>query len=315
MKMFHLWSAFLLLTLCQAVTAAEGLLVDESRQINANEKIVIDVMRGKVTVRGSASTTFRVRGRLDELAEGFELNSASGFTRFEVKMPRFNNRRADEGSDLEFEVPAGADIQINGINTAVDISDLSGASTEISSVNGHIDASNLNGLIEISTVNGRISSSDNRGKIELSTVNGQIDDRQSEGRLSFSAINGSINVDSTAQEARLSVVNGEVEARLQGIEDLQFSTVNGPVSLTLTDSVEPRIKGSSVSATIVLNLDTDISARFSIRSNAGGTIINGLTEDPVVRAEYGPARSLQFSVGEGAGIVELNSVSGRIEIR
>ncbi len=315
MKRFQLWNVLLLLALCQGVTAAEGVLIDESRQVNVNEKIVIDVMRGKVTVRGSDSTTFRVKGRLDELAEGFELDSANGFTHFEVNMPRSNYRRANEGSDLEFEVPAGADVEFKGVNTAVDISNLSGGRTEVTSVNGSIDASELNGFIEISTVNGRISSRENRGRVDLSTVNGQIEDRQSEGRLSFSAINGTINVDSTAQEAELSVVNGEVEARLQGVEDLQFSTVNGPVKLTLIDSPEPRVKGSSVSATIVLDFDDDIGARFNIRSNAGGTIVNGLTEDRVEQAEYGPRRSLEFSVGDGAGNVELNSISGRIEIR
>ena len=39
-----------------------------------------------------------------------------------------------------------------------------------------------------------------------------------------------------------------------------------------------------------------------------------LKSEPV-RARYGPGRSLEFSTGDGRGVVELNSVSGRLEVR
>ncbi len=320
MKQLSLWRAafrvLLVSVLSTTAFAAEREPIDETRQVSSNEKITIEVMRGQVRVRANDANVFSVSGVLDELAEGFELESDNGFTSFIVNMPRrtrFSGNNDSEGSDLEIAVPTGSTIEVKTVNGSLDVSGVRGGSV-LSSVNGEIAARMLGDFAEISTVNGAIDSSDNSGRVELSTINGTIDDQGSSGRVSYSAINGRINADSSADEVELSIVNGRVNANLQGSRVVKLSGVNGPIEIDLEDSISPRISGSTVSGSITVHLDEDINAKFSLRSNVGGAIRNGITDDEATRASYGPARSLEFTTGSGVGSVELTSVSGRLEV-
>jgi DUF4097 and DUF4098 domain-containing protein YvlB len=308
---------FLLLAHQFAWAADSRITVNETRQVSANERIYIEVMSGEVNIRVGTGNSFSVTGVLDEQAEGFELTSANGFTRFEVEMPRntrfpgFRNNRAP--SNLEFVVPLNSTVEFSGVNASVDIAGIQGGST-ISTVNGPITASGLSNHVELKTVNGGIESRNLSGRIEITTVNGSIDDSGSTGRARYQAVNGRINVGSSADEISLSVVNGRVAARLQQTSILELNSVNGGIELTLTDSLTPRITGNSVSGNITLNLDPAINARFSVRNNVGGGISNRLSSDEPVRASYGPARRLEFSTGDGTGVVELTTLSGRVEL-
>lgn len=309
--------AFLLAANQYAWAADNRIAVDETRQVSANERIYIDVMSGDVTIRVGNDNTFRVSGVLDEQAEGFELTSANGFTRFEVEMPRNTRpsgwRNGRDQSDLEFVVPVNSTVEFSGVNASVDIAGVRGGST-ISTVNGPIKARDLSNYVELKTVNGAIESINASGRIDMTTVNGNIDDSGSAGRANYHAVNGQINVGSSADEVSLSVVNGRVMARLLQASTVDLSSVNGRLELTLIDSLTPRITGNSVSGNITLNLNPSINARFSVRNNVGGTINNRLTSDEPVRARFGPSSRLEFSTGDGAGMVELTTLSGRVEL-
>src|SRR5690606_3400400 len=111
--------------------------------------------------------------------------------------------------------------------------------------------------VQLQTVNGRINSENNRGRIEIENVNADLRDRGSQGRISLKTINGKIAVENRAEEISFSVVNGEVDANLEGTRSVEFSTVNGTVDVRLRDSERPRVRGSSVSGSIRLELDPD----------------------------------------------------------
>lgn len=309
--------AFLLAANQYAWAADNRIAVDETRQVSANERIYIDVMSGDVTIRVGTDNTFSVSGVLDEQAEGFELTSANGFTRFEMDMPRstrsFQWSRDREQAELEFIVPVNSTVEFSGVNAEVGISGVQGGTT-VSTVNGPITAHNLSNYVELKTVNGEINSRDISGRIEITTVNGNITDTDSSGRARYHAVNGQINVGSAADEISMSVVNGRIAARLLETNMVDLSSVNGRIEVTLLNSLTPRITGNTVSGGITLNLDRSINARFSIRNNIGGSITNRLTSDEPVRANHGPARRLEFSTGEGIGAIELTTLSGRVEL-
>lgn len=308
--------AFSVITM-QMLSAAEApVVIDEVRQVSANESFEIEVMRGDVAIRIGDDNSFRVSGTLDELAEGYELRSNSGFTYFEVLMPRNINgnraRRAEE-SDLEMVVPVGSRVSFIGVNVDIDISGVAGGS-EVNTVNGNITATGLSDRVDLRTVNGNIRSTDNSGRIDLQTVNGDIRDTGSEGRAYYEAVNGGLNITSAAEEVEVTVVNGSVEAQLRRTRELTLRSVNGDIEVMLTEAISPVIIGSTVSGEIILNLPGNIDAQFNLESHAGGNIINNITDDEVARARFGPARSLDFSTGQGTGIVEMSSVSGRLEL-
>lgn len=315
------WTAITTLVLLIIVTkvaqaADNPVTINETRQVRANERIEIEVMRGEVSIRTGTDNTFSVSGVLDELAEGYELRSANGLTYFEVVMPRnVSNRgfRRAQESELEFVVPVGSRVSYVGVNAEVEIDGVAGGS-DVSTVNGDITASNLSERIELSTVNGDITSRNNNGRMEIQTVNGEIRDSGSYGRADYEAVNGELDIDSAAEDVTITVVNGSVQAQLSGVRELRLQSVNGSMDVTLADSVSPRVNGSTVSGGISLTLMPDVDARFSLQSHAGGRLVNNITDDEVVRARFGPASNLDFSTGQGTGTIDMSAVSGRLEL-
>lgn len=314
-RILFCWAAALLLSAQLASAAEERESVDETREVTGNERITLRVMRGDVVIRGSDAQTFRVSGLLDEEAEGYELTSSNGVTRFEVDMPRGNRFRGRGArSELEFEVPVGSHVEYSGIDGNVQISNVTG-SVDVSTINAAIEAQGLGDVVELSTINGAIDSRGNSGRVTLKTVNGAIDDRQSSGRVEISSANGAVDIESSAGVVNISTVNGRVRAMLRGTEEMEFGNVNARFEVTLSESPAPRIDGSTVNGFLELILDPQVSARFSLQSMTGGNIRNGLSDDEPESSRFGPGRRLEFSAGDGRGSVDLHSVSGTLEVR
>lgn len=308
----------LMLALLQAPAWAAGEAIDQSRDVTATEKIEIENMRGEVRIVAVKDNKFSVKGTLDEKAEGYDLVSENGVTRFKVKMPRtlYGGWGSDknEGSDLTIEVPFGSEVKFSGVNANVSATGIEGGA-RLNTVNGAVRAEKLKGDIALETVNGQIDSRDNRGRLHLTTVNGEINDQGSAGSLELESVNGEISVASAATEVEMSVVNGEGRLELTGTERLEFSSVNGEISAAVKNSKKPRISASSVSGASRLSLDADVSARFELEASAGGDIGNSLTADKASRDKYGPRRHLEFTTGSGDGNIEISTVSGDIELK
>ncbi len=300
----------------QSLWAAES--VNENVQVANNEKIYIETMRGEVEIVASGQGRFKVSGTLDEKAEGYDLESKNGFTSFKVKMPRMRNYgnwddQEKEGSRLKIEVPSGAQLEFQGVNANVRVTGVEG-STKISTVNGSVYGEKLQKFIQLETVNGEITSVNNNGRISLNTVNGEIEDAGSQGRLTIEAVNGSIDSKSSASEVAVSLVNGDADLELNNVQQLTMSSVNGSLDVGLKGSKSPRVEVSTVSGSAELKLEKDISAKFNLVANAGGSIKNELTSQKAEKAKYGPRRSLEFSTGNGEGSIEMNTVSGSLKL-
>lgn len=303
-----------LLSVSQLAFADNREKVEESHKVSANEKIYIEVMSGEITIDAVSSNSFSVKGKLDEKATGYLLDTKGGFTRFEMTMPRqvnYNWKDKNNTAELHFEVPVGSSVEFKGVNGNVKVSGIHGSS-QIGTVNGDINASDLHNDVVLNTVNGKIKLKAGKGRIELTSVNGEINDDGSSGRISYEVVNGKINARSSAEEVNASTVNGDAELNLTGTQQLKLSTVNGEVEAKLKDSASPRISGSSVSGDITLTLDSNINARVDIQASAGGDIENKLSSDKPNKAKYGPARSLRFTLGNGDGDIDLSTVSGDI---
>ena len=308
----------LILCLLLPFAASAQEAIDESRSVSANERVSIEVMRGTVRIRVSEENVFRVRGTLDERAEGYTLESDNGYTRFEVDYPRSSrgwgwNGDEGDGSKLEIEVPAGIELEFESVNGDVDVMDITGSSS-IKTVNGDITASSLSNFVELGSVNGDIESTNNSGRVEISTVNGEVTDNNSSGRIEYDTVNGEIKASSSATEVTVSTVNGEAELDLNGTQVLAMGTVNGDIDVRLANSLSPRIDGSTVSGDIHLDLEQGINANFDISAHAGGDIDNGMTDARATREKYGPRKQLNFSTGNGSGSVSITTVSGDIEL-
>src|SRR3989454_2165051 len=126
------------------------------------------------------------------------------------------------------------------------------------------------------------------------TVNGEMSAEGLKGDVRASTVNGSVRVTTTGL-AEASTVNGSVYAQLGRADwtnDLEFSTVNGGITLILPGKLDTDIRANTVNGDIETDWPLMVSGRFSNRRlhgtiGAGGRGLNLSTVNGEIRLKKG----------------------------
>src|SRR2546427_4674629 len=126
------------------------------------------------------------------------------------------------------------------------------------------------------------------------TVNGEMSAEGLKGDVRASTVNGSVRVTTTGL-AEASTVNGSVYAqmgRADWTNDLEFSTVNGGITLTLPPKLDTEIRANTVNGDIETDWPLTITGRFSNRRlhgtiGAGGRGLSLSTVNGEIRLKKG----------------------------
>src|SRR5437867_10223613 len=97
------------------------------------------------------------------------------------------------------------------------------------------------------------------------TVNGEMSAEGLKADVKASTVNGSVRVTTTGL-AEASTVNGSVYVemgRADWTDDLEFSTVNGGLTLVLPASLNAEVRASSVNGDLVTDYPLTVTGRFS----------------------------------------------------
>lgn len=124
------------------------------------------------------------------------------------------------------------------------------------------------------------------------TVNGQVDAIGLSGEVEGHSVNGSVTIE-TAGYGSATTVNGSIHAKLgraDWSDELEFSTVNGEIDLTLPESVNAEVEARSVNG--------GIESDFPLS----------------VRGRFGP-KHLRGTIGTGGRGLSLSTVNGGMELR
>jgi len=275
----------------------------------------IENLRGKVIIQGWDQGFVSVEGELDDKAEGiiFEKNGSEIFIKVAMSK-HFNNKNwRGGGSNLTVKMPKALRVAFKGVSSDVTVKNIN-KSSQIKTVSGDINVADLSGYIELSSVNGNIYSKNLAGKIELSTISGDINDQKSAGRLVIKTVSGSVSSDSLAKEIKANCVSGSIDLTLASIDQLDMSTVSGEVKAKLLLNASGIVKVSSVSGDIDLDFLGETNANFRLSANAGGDLINKLTNDSAKRSNYHSSAKLNFVTGNGRGSVRGSTVSGTLKV-
>jgi len=303
--------------LALAVASAQvsaGEKISETLSIDSATSVSIENLRGKVSIIGWEKDIVSVVGELDDKAEGFIFEKDGNDIIVKVEMPHnFNSGWGDHGSKLTINVPNDIRVDFTGVSSDVKVADLA-KRTEIKTVSGDIEAREVEEHIELTSVSGNVNSHNLAGKINISTVSGDVKDKKSTGRLSLKSVSGNIYTDSKATEISLTSVSGEVDFTLAATDELVLSTVSGDIDGSLSLENDGLLKMSSVSGDIEVKFTNDVQASFRLKSNAGGDLKNGITDDRMQRAKYGPSAKLSFETGNASASVKGSTVSGRIKV-
>lgn len=302
--------AFLALSL----QASAGEKVNKSLNAQGVNNVDVENLRGKVTITGWDKDTVEVSGEIDDQAKAFIFEKDGSSIIIHVEMPRhMDNYWNNGGSQLTINVPQQIRVSFKGVSSDVYLSTLANG-TNAKTVSGNIESDNLSQHVELITVSGNIESDGLSGKVSLSTVSGSIDDKNSSGRLKLKAVSGNLSSTSEASEVLASSVSGEIDLTLAKVDELEMSTVSGDIDSRLSLNKGGLVKMGSVSGDIDLAFDNNVSARFNLKSNAGGDLVNRITDEEAKHAKYGPSSRLSFETGDANATVKGSTVSGRIKV-
>ncbi|HWC72554.1 MAG TPA: DUF4097 family beta strand repeat-containing protein [Gemmatimonadales bacterium] len=124
------------------------------------------------------------------------------------------------------------------------------------------------------------------------TVNGEMSAEGLKADVRASTVNGSVRV-STTGLAEASTVNGSVYAefgRANWEDELEFSTVNGGITLVMPGKIDTEVRASTVNGEIESDYPLTITGKF------------------------GP-RKLRGTIGAGGRTLNLSTVNGEIRLR
>lgn len=281
------------LTVLLAETAAAERI---ERRIDAPDDAIVNVQNtaGSIDIRGWSRNEIEVQGDLGRDVEELVLERNGREVRIEVRASRGNNRRI--GSDLEIRVPAGSTVNVSGVSTDIDITDVSG-DLRLNAVSGDIDVRGFASDIEVGTVSGDIEAEGRgqTGDARFNTVSGDVEVQNISGNISMESVSGDLLIaDGVFERVALNTTSGDVvyQAGLTGSGRFDIDTINGDLDI--------RFAG-------------DISARFDIET-FNGEIRNCFGPEPVRTSRYTPGRELKFTEGGGSSRVTIRTLNGDLRL-
>ena len=277
--------------------------VNETRPLDATGQVHISNVKGSIIVRTWNKPEVRVTGSLGKGAEKLEIDGDASSIDIEVKFPnnstgwnlwgRSGNKM--EPTVLEVTIPQRASLDIESVSANVDVQQMAGRKLSVSSVSapivvtasspGQADFENVSGDITL-----RITSAD----VEASSVSGDV-------KLG-GGLNGRVD---------LETVSGNITLLAQPLSKLNANTVSGDVDLKAGLKPGGTINIESLSGEVGLNLLRNSGARVHVETFSGGI---HSPSGKVQEEEHGPGKSLDTTLGDGRGQINVESFSGDVTI-
>jgi DUF4097 and DUF4098 domain-containing protein YvlB len=306
-----------ILILVFSISAQAGEKIDKSLAVAATADVSIEDIHAQIEILSWNKAMVKVTGNISSRASGYKFEKSGNNVVFEVKYDDHTGWRDSDKlkdpSKLKFYVPVKSRLETSNVSGDITVTGIEGG-TSIESVSGNINAEKLKHRISLETVNGSITTKNLEGKIEIETVNGNITDKNSSGELELEAVQGDISSDSRCTSIEIEIVNGNLDLQLDKIDELSIESVNGKVSAAMHLNKKGEVSVSNVNGNIELLFNKNVSADFELAAFVGGSIVNKLTADQAEKKKFQPGRSLSFSKDGGSGRVEVNTVSGKVQV-
>lgn len=154
----------------------------------------------------------------------------------------------------------------------------------------------------VTGMSGRVSIKTASGDVTLDGVTGTIDANTATGAVEAHGLSGAVSFNS---------VSGDLALARGTVDRLQAHSVSGKVTTDVDLRAGGRVQVTTVSGEITMRLPESISARVSLNSVSGR--VDAAFPD-LVRQDRPMVRNLAGTLGDGAGSLAANSVSGAITL-
>lgn len=272
--------------------------VDSSLPAGKTGKVIIKVVNGDVSVNSWNKAEVKVVGSVGDDSERFVFKNVDRGTLIEVKSKEsgYGHGWHSDSIDLKVTVPA---------NSTVDASSMS-ADFDFEAIQGNIRAGSTSGDINLE---------DCRGTLNVETVSGDIEIVDGGRKITVSSVSGDIETVGDTTHYDANTVSGDVEAKLGDVEVLDFTSVSGDFEVQFNLADDGQIDARTVSGDMRFKFENKPpNAHFDLQTGPGGSIENRLTEDRAEESFVGSER-LSFTAGKGEGSVQIETMSGTIDLR
>lgn len=292
----------LAIVLALAVPAAQAAIpFDETRPLDADAKVALDNLQGRIDVSTWDRNEIRIEGQRADATKALLIEGDASNLSVRIEYPEsrgwFGGWGGDSGeSDLRVTVPMGVELDIDTVSAEVQVRGVAGKELAVDSVSGDVTLESGARAVEVDIVSGDVVVNMRAGDVAVESVSGDIEIRGAmDGRIEVEAVSGSIRVesDAAARQVNAGVVSGDVRLAV-GLAPggrIQAESLSGDLELTLPRGTSARVDASSFNGTI--------------RSDHG----------KVETEEYGPGSSLSTTLGSGDGRIDLETFSGDLTIR
>lgn len=289
------------LLLCLCVTQAlAGTPIQLNHDATPAAHVSVSNVAGTVTVTAWDRNEVQVAGQLGEGARPLAITGSNSNLVIKVE-PQGGSGWFNWGGDnrmaptsLELHVPRAASLDIGVVSAPLVIDGMDGGDIAVNTVSGRARINARTPALKVESVSGGIELAGHAEQADLQTVSGDI----------LAPVLGS--------DVKLQTISGRIQADGGPWKKLTLSTVSGNVQLTGALAADGKIGIDSMSGNVQLQLPATTSGNLHASSFSGDLRSDfGTPQKP----EHGPGSSLDATLGNGRGTINVETFSGDLRVR
>jgi DUF4097 and DUF4098 domain-containing protein YvlB len=264
--------------------------IDRRLQVTPDGIVEISNVVGSVEVVAGPEREVVISGTLARDVERLDVIEESGRVRIEVVL-RDNSRNPDE-THLEVQVPRRSELRVETVSAEVDVRGIEGEQ-------------------QLTTVSGSITTEGSDSEIQVESVSGSLTVNGSKRRTQAQSVSGRVNLQGVAGEVTAETVSGGLTVVADTVTRAELSSVSGGMTVRMRLDDDSRINASSTSGSVTLRLLGSAEGEYELSSFSGGVASCFGSGTPRTN---GPQRELRFREGTSSARVEVETMSGRIDV-
>jgi hypothetical protein len=243
------------------VVASAGQDFQKSYGLGAGGSVSVHSVSGDIRVRGYDGETIQVKGfKEGKDRDRVQVEDRSDPNHVELRVSYPHEGNCNASIRFEIEVPRTTAYKFDSFSTA----------------SGDVLVSGLTGDIKVKSASGDLRIEDVSGAVQASTASGDV---------SINNIKGPVNASSASGDLDVRI------ARLEGSNQMAFSTASGDVSLKVPANLDAEIEMSSISGSLRTDFPIEIHEQ-----------------------DHGPGSHARGRIGNGSSHVTLSSASGDVSL-
>ncbi len=271
--------------------------VDKTLPWTEGGELRVDITSGQLEIRGWDKDEVKLTGDFEGDEDRLVFKNSGKNVKLELRDGGGSWWGGHSGGNVDFVVftPINSNLEIEGTSLRV----------EINQIMGQVDVGSVSGSVSL-----RSESDD----VHIETVSGDIEVEGSKGKVRLQSVSGDIDAEVDAYQFNAKTISGDVNGKSGRVEYSSLLSVSGDIDVSLLLAEDGRLEAQTVSGNIDIQFKDTPNADFEINTGPGGDIRNRVSKDrPDDNNHWG--QELRFTVGDGDGNVELETMSGTVKLR